>query len=327
MRYRIPDLGSGHGKTEEDDRHTGCEGRQSGRMLAWQIQAAGAGYSVEKYLTGRCGFTKTQVRRLKFRKHGMQVNGMQVRSTYLLSEGEVLSVCLDDSAAESHEMEASGTVPEILYEDADVVAVWKPAGEVVHPSHGHYQDTLANRLQSYFQGRGEHVTIRSIGRLDADTAGILIFAKNQFAAQRLWRQRENGQFHKTYAAWCEGVFAKEAYREEQSICAPIGAMAGELQKMCVTDSGRPAKTYYQVRIQRDTEAFLILRLDTGRTHQIRVHMAWTGHPLLGDPLYGNGISGRTRADLTAWRAEFCQPMTGDRIVILKDPLDRAGFLS
>ena len=104
MRYRIPDLGSGHGKTEEDDRHTGCEGRQSGRMLAWQIQAADAGYSVEKYLTGRCGFTKTQVRRLKFRKHGMQVNGMQVRSTYLLSEGEVLSVCLDDSAAESHEM-------------------------------------------------------------------------------------------------------------------------------------------------------------------------------------------------------------------------------
>ena len=136
MRYRIPDLGSGHGKTEEDDRHTGCEGRQSGRMLAWQIQAADAGYSVEKYLTGRCGFTKTQVRRLKFRKHGMQVNGMQVRSTYLLSEGEVLSVCLDDSAAESHEMEASGTVPEILYEDADVIAVWKPAGEVVHPSHG-----------------------------------------------------------------------------------------------------------------------------------------------------------------------------------------------
>ncbi len=102
MRYRIPDLGSGHGKTEEDDRHTGCEGRQSGRMLAWQIQAADAGYSVEKYLTGRCGFTKTQVRRLKFRKHGMQVNGMQVRSTYLLSEGEVLSVCLDDSAGATY---------------------------------------------------------------------------------------------------------------------------------------------------------------------------------------------------------------------------------
>ena len=154
MRYRIPDLGSGHGKTEEDDRHTGCEGRQSGRMLAWQIQAADAGYSVEKYLTGRCGFTKTQVRRLKFRKHGMQVNGMQVRSTYLLSEGEVLSVCLDDSAAESHEMEASGTVPEILYEDADVIAVWKPAGEVVHPSHGHYQDTLGKPAAVLFSGQG-----------------------------------------------------------------------------------------------------------------------------------------------------------------------------
>ncbi len=118
------------------------------------------------------------------------------------------------------------------------------------------------------------MTIRSIGRLDADTAGILIFAKNQFAAQRLWRQRENGQFHKTYAAWCEGVFAKEAYREEQSICAPIGAMAGELQKMFVTDSGRPAKTYYRVRIQRDTEAFLILRLDTGA--RIRFGYIWRG---------------------------------------------------
>lgn len=306
---------------EERDayQYTGQERQSPARTLSWRIGAEDAGRSVEYYLTKRLGFTKTQVSRLKFRKDGMQVNGTQVRSTYPLSEGEVLAVCLEDWAVESHEMEASGTVPDILYEDADVVAVWKPAGEVVHPAHGHYRDTLANRLQSYFQSKGAHVTIRSIGRLDADTAGILVFAKNQFAAQRLWRQREMGQFHKTYAAWCEGVFAREALWKEQSVCAPIGAMPGALQKMCVTEAGRPAKTYYQVQIQRDTEALLFLRLATGRTHQIRVHMAWMGHPLIGDPLYGNGIPGKTRAKLTAWRAEFHQPMTGERIVVLREP--------
>ena len=327
MGYNIQDRESEYGRLSvEDDQYIAQDRQQPARTRSWRIGAEDAGRSVENYLTKRLGFTKTQVRRLKFRAHGMQVNGVQVRSTYVLSEGDVLAVCLEDSAAGIHEMEASasGTLPDILYEDADVIAVWKPSGEVVHPAHGHYQDTLANRLQAYFQGRGEMATIRSIGRLDADTAGILIFAKNQFAAQRLWKQREMGQFHKTYAAWCEGVFAQEASLEEQSIGAPIGAMPGELQKMCVTEDGRPAKTYYQVQIQRDTEALLFLRLATGRTHQIRVHMAWMGHPLIGDPLYGTGIPGKTRASLVAWRAEFRQPMTGERIVVLRDPFNSHG---
>lgn len=321
MGCNIQDLEYEYGKHGNDSRHAGQDRQRPIRTLSWRIGAEDAGLAVEKYLTKRLGFTKTQIRRLKFRAHGMQVNGRQVRSTYLLSEGEVLAICLEDSTAGIHEMEASAVAPppDILYEDADVIAVWKPAGEVVHPAHGHYQDTLANRLQAYFQGRGETVTIRSIGRLDADTSGILVFAKNQFAAQRLWKQRESGQFHKTYAAWCEGVFAREAFLKEQSIGAPIGEMPGELQKMCVTEDGRPAKTYYQVQIQRDTEALLFLRLATGRTHQIRVHMAWLGHPLLGDPIYGNGIPGKTRANLTAWRAEFLQPMTGDRIIVLREP--------
>lgn len=319
MRRKIQKREPAYREEGDTRQHTGQERQHPDRTLSWRIGAEDAGRSVENYLTKRLGFTKTQVSRLKFRNHGMRVNGMQVRSTYLLSEGEELVVCLEDSAAKNHEMEASGTIPDILYEDADVIAVWKPSGEVVHPAHGHYQDTLANRLQAYFQSRGETVTIRSIGRLDADTSGILIFAKNQFAAQRLWKQRETGQFQKIYAAWCEGTFAQEALLKEQSICEPIGAIPGELQKMRVAKDGKPAKTYYQVQIQRDTEALLFLRLATGRTHQIRVHMAWLGHPLLGDPLYGNGVPGRTRANLTAWRAEFRQPMTGERIVVLREP--------
>lgn len=290
-------------------------------VLQFPIMEADAGRSVEKYLTQRQGFTKAQIRRLKFRERGMTVNGAQVRSTRLLLAGEVLQVRLEDAAAQIRTMEElPGEPPEILYEDSDIVAVWKPAGEVVHPAHGHYQDTLANRLQTYFRSRGETAAIRSIGRLDADTAGVLVFAKNSFAAQRLWKQREDGSFRKTYAAWCEGVFDREAQLARQRICAPIGAAEGELQKMCVTPDGKFAETWYQVQIQRDTEAFLFLQLTTGRTHQIRVHMAWLGHPLLGDPLYGNGTCKETRAALTAWRAEFNQPMTGERIVVLRDPL-------
>ena len=183
---------------------------------------------------------------------------------------------------------------------------------------------------TYLQSQGLQETVHSIGRLDKDTAGILVFARHRIAAARLWQQREDGWFIKEYLAWCEGVFPEEAQWQEQELSAALGKVPevpGQGQRMQVTPTGSPAVTCYQVICQEKERALVRLHLKTGRTHQIRVHMAWTGHPLLGDPLYGNGIPGRTRADLTAWRAEFCQPMTGDRIVILKDPLDRAGFLS
>ena len=219
------------------------------------------------------------------------------------------SVCLDDSAVEGHEMEASGTVPEILYEDADVIAVWKPAGEVVHPSHGHYQDTLANRCSPIFRA-GRACDDSKHWPVGCSTAGILFLQRTSLRTAALGGARERAVSQNLCGLVRRRFCRRRHIGEEQSICAPIGAMAGELQKMCVTDSGRPAKTYYQVRIQRDTEAFLILRLDTGRA-RIRFGHIWRGPGIrfLGDPR-GKWDTGKDKGRSDSMEAEFCQPMTG-----------------
>ena len=206
---------------------------------------------------------------------------------------------------------------------------------MVHPSHGHYQDTLSNRLHGYFQKKGEQVTIRSIGRLDRDTSGILAFAKNQVAAARLWKQKEEGIFWKEYLAVCErradsplfqtirilnsrkAEFPEKQSEHWQTIDAPIGKMDGSLMKMCVREDGLRAVTHYQVIRQNEKYVWLRVRIDTGRTHQIRVHMAWSGHPLAGDVLYNSRERSSEPQDLPlqlcAWKAELQQPFTQEVI--------------
>lgn len=296
--------------------------RASGKLRTYRVADMDAGRTAGNYLT-RLGFTKKQISRMKFFPDGITVNGEKVRVTKLLQAGDLLTVRLEEEARGSDHLEAEAGALEILYEDTDLIAVWKPAGLVVHPAHGHFQDTLSNRLCGYFRAKGEAVQIRSIGRLDADTSGILVFAKNQVAAQRLWRQREDGSFCKEYRANCEGVFEEEAQRRIQQIDAPIAPAPGELMKMCVDPSGRRAVTRYRVLRQHASWAEVWLQLETGRTHQIRVHMEFIGHPLVGDPIYGNGKEGRTHAELCAFRARLRQPFSGEWIELTGKNEDRS----
>ena len=187
---------------------------------------------------------------------------------------------------------------------------------MTHPVAGHSQDTVAGDLATYFTSLGEQTVIHSIGRLDKDTSGILVFARNRIAAARLWEQKEQGVFTKEYLAWCQGIFPQEAQREEQVVTVPIGkekTVAGQGQKMRVTEEGRRAVTRYLVWKQEKEQALVRLRLETGRTHQIRVHMAYIGHPLMGDPLYGRGIPHQDVTRLCAWKVRFLQPFTGKEI--------------
>lgn len=375
------------------------------KKLHKTIEENCAGMSLEQYLRKILNFTKAQIRSMKFRPEGLMVNGQRARVTQVLRAEDELAVQLEEEKeASGHLVPTEGRL-EILYEDADLIALWKESGLVVHPSHGHYQDTLSNRLHGYFQRKGEQVTIRSIGRLDRDTSGIVVFAKNQVAAARLWKQKEEGIFWKEYLAVCEGVISQRSVGCAQeaglgklagcsqeaawhTIHAPIGKQDGALLKMCVRQDGLPAVTHYQVIRQissavpayqmtrRDissevpayqlicqdagsmlqpvqvlcqdrTYTLLRVRIDTGRTHQIRVHMASIGHPLVGDILYNPAcrreenynekkyrISGKSEAEcvynissgkelqftgrdqnlqLCAWRAELQQPFTGERI--------------
>lgn len=286
------------------------------KTLHQLIEPAAAGMTLEQYLKNRLHFTKAQIRSMKFRENGLMIDGTRVRVTHKLQEGMYLEIRLEEEGRASEHLEIAEGDPEILYEDSDLIAVWKEAGLVLHPAHGHYQDTLSNQLHGYFQKKNESVMIRSIGRLDRDTAGIVVFAKNQVAAARLWKQKEEGIFEKEYLALCSGSFPDMQWH---TIDASIGAMAGELMKMCVTPEGKHAVTHYQAIGHRGEDTLIRARIETGRTHQIRVHMASIGHPLVGDVLYGVAEAmDRGPMRLTAWRAKLRQPFTEEWIEIRRN---------
>lgn len=285
----------------------------------WTLQIReSSGMTVAQYLKQELHMTKAQIRTLKFRENGIMINEVRVRVNQVLKTGDVLRLALSDDGDRSAQLVPSEEPLEILYEDEDVICVDKPAGLVVHPSHGHYRDSLSNQLRAYYLKKRKDAQIRSIGRLDKDTCGIVVFARHQVAAARLWQQKEQGIFQKEYLAWCEGIFPDQAGEREQTVSAPMARMPGELMKMCVqtgSGEGMRAVTHYQVVRQEKDRALVRLHPETGRTHQIRVHMAYLGHPLVGDPLYGAGKEGETHALLCAWKAEFLQPLTGEKVTV------------
>lgn len=311
---------------------------EDGKSIQQVIQDTFAGMSLEQYLKKEMQFTKAQIRSMKFRENGLQINGERVRVTYILKDQDLLKIQLEDQECASDHLEEAEGELEILYEDEDLIAVWKDAGIVVHPSHGHYKDTLSNQISTYFRKQNKYVTVRSIGRLDRDTHGIVVFAKNQVAAAKLWKQKEEGVFWKEYLALCRGkvqgenlqIKNKPEYKTEYkiengwyTIDAPIGSMPGELMKMCVTPMGKEAVTHVQIiSYHENSDCTMVrVRIDTGRMHQIRVHMASVGHPLAGDILYDVCRKQKEEEQpemfLCAWKTELIQPFTGEKIHISK----------
>lgn len=288
----------------------------------YHIEKTEAGLTIQQYLKQIAGFSNAQIRSMKFTENGICVGGQRARVTARLAEGDVLEVLLETKNSNSAHLLSFEQMPDILYEDADVIAVNKPAGMAVHPSHGHYQDTLSNQLAYYFRKNNQQVEVHSIGRLDLETSGIVLFAKHRAAAARLSKQRENGKFQKTYLAISSGIFAEKS----GTLNGAIAPLPGSLMKMCVSKEGKPAVTHYQVQKQYAEAALVQLNLETGRTHQIRVHMADAGHPLLGDRLYFAEADGKkdagskpewliTRAALHASKICFYQPFEGNQILV------------
>ena len=208
---------------------------------------------------------------------------------------------------------------EILYEDQDILAVNKPAGLVTHPSGSHYSDSLSNQVAAYFRSKDEPTKVRSIGRLDKETSGILLFARNQTAAARLQNQREEGISEKTYLAAVSGSMLEDTDGTFHAITTPLTPDPDNRLKMVISPGSslpgsKPAVTLYSVLKStapgsRISASLVMLRLKTGRTHQIRVHMASLGHPLLGDSLYhlSDTTNLFSRAALHAWKLKFHPP--------------------
>lgn len=212
----------------------------------------------------------------------------------------------------------------IIYEDEALLIIDKPAGIPVHPSILHYTNSLSNGVKYYFDSINLKKKIRPVNRLDRNTSGIVIFAKNQYIQECLIHQMQTKEFKKTYLAVVEGHLKKL----NGTIDAPITRKENSIIERCVAENGEKSITHYKVLKQNFEKNYDIVEclLETGRTHQIRVHLSYIGHPLIGDTLYGNNSKYISRQALHAYKVEFIHPITNKLTQFTSDvPKDFVSF--
>ena len=285
------------------------------KILTYIAASSDEGQTLGTVLRSGLGLTARQIKQVKFLPDGLFINGERFRDGRLITTRT--AVRENDHIRVKFQEKSETVVPvegelAIVYEDEDIVFINKPAGLVAHPAHGHFFDTLANRLAARYEEPA-----RLIGRLDKDTSGLIGAARNSVAATRLEEQRRNKTLSREYLALVSGRLQGSGRVE-----APLAEQRDILMKMVVDPCGKPAITDYKVWHSWPECSLVHLRLQTGRTHQIRVHMAHLGHPLLGDSLYGNGaIDGLKRTALHSFRIRARQPFTGAAMDITALPPD------
>ena len=249
------------------------------------------------------GFSRRVITGLKKIPEGMLQNGVHTRTVDILHTGDILEVNLPEPPKRIPLCDKN---VEILYENDDVIVYNKPEDMPVHQSGGHIFGTLDSVYAAHCARTGQITSFRAINRLDKDTTGIVVAAKNQFAAGKLWKA-----VTKRYIAVVEGF----PESDERTIDLPIEREIPMEIKRIVTPDGQEAKTGYRVLARGKSRSLLAFHLYTGRTHQIRVHMAYIGHPLTGDPLYGTPSELINRQALHCVRAWFPDVLTGERVQI------------
>jgi 23S rRNA pseudouridine1911/1915/1917 synthase len=262
------------------------------------------GTMVKDLIRNRFGISRALLRKI-VGLQGVLVNGQPVFITSRVRAGDCLQLV---QPAEVSEDIFPEPIPfAVVYEDADLLVVDKPAGLVVHPTKGHYTGTLANGVVYYWQSKGEAARFRPVHRLDKDTSGLLVISKNHYSHQVLSDQLAKRNFLREYLAVVHGVIADD----HMTIDAPIMKKPDDPRERIIAVGGQRAVTHVRVE-RRFTAASLVrLRLETGRTHQIRVHMKHIGHPLFGDDLYGTGnFDGMERQALHAETLGLVHPRSG-----------------
>lgn len=269
------------------------------------------GMVLEEYLRTVMEVSARQRQKLFFSR-GVYVNGVSAHTKRILKAGDMVAI-------RQFKDTSYGVTPEegnldIIYEDNDVIVVNKPAGILVHPAGRTESGTLANYLAGYFKQKKQIVTIRPVHRLDRDTTGCVLFAKSGKLQTALEKMLAEGKIHRSYEAVIVGAGSKLAEECPQGIIeAPIAKDVFRPNRRVVDLGGQRAVTHFQVLKDGQSFSLLSLWLETGRTHQIRVHLAHSGYPVVGDKMYGRADKSLGRQALHAAALEFIHPLTGEKL--------------
>lgn len=269
-------------------------------QLTFQVPPEYDGATVQTFLRRGCGFSSRMLARFRQVEEGILAGGAPLRTIDYLQAGQTLVLRLPEDTVRVEPVEYP---LEVVYEDAALLVVNKPPYLAVHPSAGKTEPTLAAAVVGYYQRKGESHAFRPLGRLDRNTSGLLAAAKNAHVAYAL-----GGGIQKEYLALALGRLEGEGVIDQ-----PIRVREGSCITREVGEGGKPSVTRWRVLTGNERATLLQVRIDTGRTHQIRVHMAWLGHPLAGDDMYGNDREILPRQGLHCFSLYFRHPLTGEEI--------------
>jgi len=277
------------------------------RNLSYQITPDDAGLSIEKFLSSH-GYSSKLLSHLRSYPTGIFLNGSQAYTTRILADGDFLAISIHEFPS-SEKLIASNLPLSVIYEDDDIAIINKPYLMPVHPSLGNYTNTLANACAWHYRNESTPFIFRAVNRLDRDTTGIVVIAKNPLSAAVLYPQAASKTIRRTYLAAATGEVP-----ESGTIDAPIARVDGSTIERCVDFScGERAVTHYKRLCYENGLSLVELQLETGRTHQIRVHMKHIGHPLPGDFLYHPDTSRISRQALHSWKLELTHPVSGEKL--------------
>lgn len=291
------------------------------RIFEYQISSAEEGRKLGDFLREK-GYSRQLLRQLKETENGLLRNGQPTFMTIALKNGDRIRVRLLEKAEGSEAIMPAPLPFEIVYEDEDLLVINKPADMPIHPSFQNHGNTLADALTWHYQQQGKEFVYRCINRLDRDTTGLLIVARHQLSASILSDMVRKREIHREYLAIVEGLPP-----EKGTISAPIGRKEGSaILREVNFETGEPARTHFTRLETRNGLSLVSLKLETGRTHQIRVHMGYIGCPLIGDYLYYPDHTRINRQALHSYRLSFLHPITGKALSFtapLPEDMERA----
>ena len=278
------------------------------RNIDYIIDEDSAGLRVEQFLR-RKRYSGQNLSEIKRMPKSILVNGVHYYMRQELSTGDHLQVRICETQ-NSEKIPPTKLPLDIIYEDEDLLVLNKPAGMPIHPSLNNYTNSMANALAYYFQSQGKPFIFRCCNRLDRDTSGLTIVSKHLVSGSILSDMTKYREVHREYLAIARGSVTPS----EGTIQAPLGRKEGTIIERTVDwEHGEDAFTHYKVVKEANGHSLVSLRLETGRTHQIRIHMKYLGYPLIGDYLYNPDMEYMTRQALHSHHMEFTHPITGEHM--------------